>query len=462
MSAIQKLSEGPRVTVRKAGPPDPDGACVVYWMQRAQRAFDNPALDLTVELGNELQKPVVVFFAPVPFYPHANLRHFGFLAAGIPDIVEGLARRRIGFVLRRYPDHSLRRFCEEVKAAIVIGDENPLRETEEWRCRATQKLRVPLWTVDADVIVPSRLFEKEHYAARTIRPRIQELLPQYLVASKNPRARTPWHPPSGLASHPLTEDFGREWKIDRSIQKPTEWRGGSKQGLRALRAFVRKKLSNYPEDRNHPELDGTSRLSPYLHFGHLGPHTVALAIQKASVSPKAKAAFLEQLIVRRELAVNFVRFNPSYDSMECREPWADRSMARHAGDPRPALYNEQQLEGAETHDPLWNAAQKQMVLTGWMHNYLRMYWAKKVLEWSPSVAVAYQRAVWLNDCYELDGRDPNGYAGIAWALVGKHDRPWPGRAVFGTVRYMSLASTQKKFDAQKFIEQIARLERGAK
>jgi deoxyribodipyrimidine photo-lyase len=226
-----------------------------------------------------------------------------------------------------------------------------------------------------------------------------------------------------------------------------------------LRDFVRNRLADYPEARNRPEQDGTSRLSPYLHFGHLGPHTVAAAVQQSNAPTRAKEAFLEQVIVRRELAVNFVRFNPSYDSFECLEPWAQRSLAEHARDPRSVLYNEEQLEQAGTHDPLWNAAQKQMVLSGWMHNYLRMYWAKKILEWSPSVSVAYQRAVQLNDRYELDGRDPNGYAGIAWAIVGKHDRAWSNRPIYGKIRYMSLASRRRKFDSESYISQIAKLEK---
>ncbi len=205
--------------------------------------------------------------------------------------------------------------------------------------------------------------------------------------------------------------------------------------------------------------DGTSQLSPYLHFGHIGPHTIVHAVQKADAPRRTKDAFLEQAIIRRELAINFVRFNPAYDSLDCLEPWASRSLAEHAQDRRSILYSDRQLEDAETHDPLWNAAQKQMTLTGWMHNYLRMYWAKKILEWSPSIAIAYRRAVWLNDRYELDGRDPNGYAGIAWAIVGKHDRPWFNRPIFGTVRYMSFASTSRKFDSRKFVDQIASLER---
>jgi deoxyribodipyrimidine photo-lyase len=456
---IKTLSLDPRITVRKPGAPNPEGECVVYWMQRAQRALDNPALDVAVELGNELGKPVVAFLAPVPFYPHANLRHYRFLASGIPDVAEGLRKRNVGFVLRTYPDDSLIKFCEQVRPAIVIGDENPLREAEHWRVRAAQHLKVPFWTVDADVVVPSRLLGKEHYGARTIRPRLQELLPQFLITTKVVQARTPWNKPRDLHSLSVHEDFTAGWSLDRSVSSVENWQGGTRRAISILADFAKRGLRNYPKDRNHPERSGTSRLSPYLHFGHIGPLTIAHAVQAGSVPATAKHAFLEQLIVRRELAVNFVRYNSYYDSFECLEPWADRSFAQHSGDRRPIVYDEEQLEQAETHDPLWNAAQKQMVLTGWMHNYMRMYWAKKILEWSPSVATAYQRAVWLNDRYELDGRDPNGYAGIAWAIVGKHDRPWFERPVFGQVRYMSLASTGGKFDSKSYIAQIGKLER---
>lgn len=456
---IEKLSLDPRITVRKPGPPNPEGECVLYWMQRAQRVVDNPALDVAVQFGNELGKPVVVFLAPVPFYPHANLRHYRFLGGGIPDIEEGLRKRNVGFVLRTYPDHSLAKICEQVRPAVVIGDENPLRETEHWRVRAAQHLKVPFWTVDADVVVPSRLLGKEHYGARTIRPRLRELLAPFLVPTKAVNARVPWNKPGTLHSLSAHEDFTTGWALDRSVSTIQNWDGGTKNALRVLADFVNHGLQNYSKDRNHPELSGTSRLSPYLHFGHIGPLTIAHAVQAASAPAAARQAFLEQLIVRRELSVNFVRYNSRYDSFECLEPWADRSFARHSGDRRPIVYREKQLEHAETHDPLWNAAQKQMVLTGWMHNYMRMYWAKKILEWSPSVATAYQRAVWLNDRYELDGGDANGYAGIAWAIVGKHDRPWFERPVFGQVRYMSLASTGRKFDSKNYISQIGKLER---
>ena len=458
MDPIEKLSRDDRITVRRGGAPNVGGNCVVYWMQRAQRATDNPALDVAVRVANELKKPVAVFLAPVPFYPRANLRHYGFLAEGIPDLAEELAARGVGLVLRTYPGHSLLKFCEEVQPAMVIGDENPMREPERWRVKVATRIRAPLWTVDADVVVPAKLLLKEQFAARTIRPRIHALLPRFLERPKNLKARVRWTPRAGLYSLLPHDDFISGWKLDGSVPPVPDWRGGSQPGLRVLREFVSRRLADYPESRNCPEQHGTSRLSPYLHFGHVGPLTVALAVQRSDAPARAKDAFLEQVIVRRELAINFVRFNPAYDSMECLEPWAQRSLSEHARDRRTVIYSEKELEQGRTHDPLWNAAQKQMVLAGWMHNYLRMYWAKKILEWSPSVALAYQRAVQLNDRYELDGRDPNGYAGIAWAIVGKHDRAWPERPVYGKIRYMSLASTRRKFDSRRYIEQIVQLE----
>jgi deoxyribodipyrimidine photo-lyase len=452
MDALVKLIGDPRITVRRAGPPDPDGACVVYWMQRAQRGRDNPALDVAVGAANLLGKPVVVFFAPRPF-PPANLRHYGFLAQGIPDIAEALEKRGIGFVLRRFPDHSLLKFCHQVEPALVVGDENPIRQAEGWRVTVAKELKIPLWTVDADVIVPSKLLEKEQYAAFIIRPRLQSKLDQFLNPSSNPKAKVSWTKPPGVKSLTPDGDLTDGWDIDRSVQKVSSWKGGQGQAHRLLKEFVQRKLTSYSRDRNHPELDGTSCLSPYLHFGHISPVTIALAVEKAAAPLLAKQAFLNQIITWRELSVNLVYFNPNYDNFECGEPWAHRSLAKHARDTRPALYTEAQLENAETHDALWNAAQMQMVNTGWMHNYLRMYWAKKILEWTPSPALAYQIAVRLNDKYELDGRDPNGYAGIAWSIVGKFDRPWFERPIFGQIRYMSGASTGKKFDSKRYIAQ---------
>jgi deoxyribodipyrimidine photo-lyase len=460
MTKLEQLTSDPRVTVRRQGSPDSEGRCVVYWMQRAQRALDNPALDVAVAAANALHQPVVIFFAPVPFYPHANLRHYEFLAQGIPDTAERARKRGVGFVLRRYPEHSLLRFCEEVKASLVVGDENPMREPGHWRDVAARKLSVPLWTVDADVIVPSKLLEKEQYAARIIRPRLHKQFEQFLAPPANLSAKVEWEKPRGLNALPDdgSLDLTATWKdLDRSVKPVESFRGGTAEGLKLLQDFVTSKLARYPQQHGKPELDATSRLSPYLHFGQIGPHTVALAVETSRAPRASKDDFLDQLITWRELSINFVHYNPLYDSIESAPDWAHRTLAKHAHDKRPVTYTREQLEHATTYDDLWNAAQQQMLHAGWMHNYMRMYWAKKILEWSPSPAVAYQTAVYLNDKYFLDGRDPNGYAGIAWSIAGKFDRPWFDRPIFGTVRYMSGQAAARKFDAQLYISQMANL-----
>src|SRR5580698_2280682 len=238
MDSLAQISFDPRVTIRRSGTPDPEGSCVIYWMQRAQRGLDNPALDTAVDVANVLGKPVVVFFAPVPFYPHANLRHYKFLNEGIPDIAAALAKRNVGFVLRRFPGHSLLHFCDEVKPALVIGDENPMREPESWRRKAAKKLKVPLWTVDADVIIPSNLLLKEQYASHIIRRRLQPQLERFMVKPKNIHARFNWKRPRGLQSIDSDFDITQGWPLDRSVSTVSTFRGGTKEGLRLLKKFL--------------------------------------------------------------------------------------------------------------------------------------------------------------------------------------------------------------------------------
>jgi deoxyribodipyrimidine photo-lyase len=332
--------------------------------------------------------------------------------------------------------------------------------TERAQAKVSAELRGPFWTVDADVIVPTRLLGKEHYAARTIRPKIRARLDEFLKTLPNPAAEVAWHKTPGQNPTRADDALLAHLPIDRSVQPVPTFVGGSAEARRRLTEFLQSRLRGYATNRNKPDLDGTSQLSPYLHFGQIGPHTIALAVRDADVPLQDRAAFLEELIVRRELALNFIRYNANYENFDSCEAWAEVTLHQHARDKRPFLYTERQLQNAETHDPLWNAAQKQMVLTGWLHGYLRMYWAKKILEWSPSPRVAYDIAVQLNDRYELDGRDPNGYAGIAWAVVGKHDRAWgPERAVYGKIRYMSYESTSRKFNSRAYIKRIAALER---
>ena len=455
---LVRLSTQTRVTVRRAGTLRAHGKCVVYWMQRAQRMVDNPALDIAIEAGNLLGLPVVAYFQVIPNYPNANLRHYHFLQQGLRDIAEDAAERGVCFVVRRTNESTLDGFLEEAEAALLIGDENPCREPERWRQVLARRLKIPYWTIDADVVVPSALFNRSYVLLHHFRPHLKAALPDYLVAPANTAPIHLFKPAKNLASYPLDEDITAGFaKLDRTIGPVDSFIGGTHAARKRLNAFVNLELKDYETTRNHPELTGTSRLSPYLHFGNIGPITIAMAVNKAVAAGKASVAagdkYVDELIGWRELAVLFVRHEPNYDNWECAAPWARQTLVEHTADPRSHRYTLAQLERAETADDLWNADQRQMVDTGWMHNYMRMYWAKKILEWAPDPARAFEWAVTLNDRYELDGRDPNGYAGIAWAIVGRHDRPWFKRPVFGLVRPMSGASTAKKFDAGAYIRQ---------
>jgi len=458
---LARLASQPRVQVRRAGTPRKEARCVVYWMQRAVRIVDNPALEIAIEAANLLGLPVIVYFQVIPNYPNANLRHYHFLQQGLRDVAENAASRGVGFVLRRSPENSLEAFLEEVEAALLIGDENPCREPERWRRVLAMRLKIPFWTVDADVVVPSRVFNRSYVLLHHFRPHLKAELPNYLVAPSKIAPIHPWKPKRKLDSYSLDIDITAGFnKLDRSIGPVDTFTGGTHSALKRLNEFVNHELKDYETKRNHPEVKGTSRLSPYLHFGNIGPITIALAVQKAvaegNANSEAADKYLEQLIGWRELSVLFVRHEPNYDNWDCATPWARKTLIEHTADPRSHLYTLNQLERAETADDLWNAAQRQMVDTGWMHNYMRMYWAKKILEWSPDPARAFEWAVTLNDCYQLDGRDPNGYAGIAWAIVGRHDRPWFNRPIFGLVRPMSGTSIARKFDAEEYISQNSR------
>jgi len=453
---LRGIAADKRVTVRRGGGARADGKCVVYWMQKAQRVLDNPALEVAIACGNALGLPVVAAFFVIPNYPNANLRHYHFLQQGLHDVAEAMAERGVKFVVRRPSEgDTLEKFLDEVSAAMLVGDENVCREPERWRAALARKLRVPFFTVDADVVVPSAIFGKSYVLLHHFRPHLHKQLAEFLAPVKKATVRHEWK--GNLDSYSLkkdiTEGFGT---LDRSVGPVDTFTGGTQAGLKRLREFCDHQLKDYDEQRNHPEARGTSQMSPYLHYGHLSPITIALAVKDAvergNAAQDVADKYLDELIGWRELAVLFCKYNPNYDNWECAEPWAKKTLMAHAADKRPWSYSLQQLENAETHDELWNASQRQMVRDGWMHNYMRMYWAKKILEWSPDAARAFEWAVYLNDKYELDGRDANGYAGIAWAIVGKHDRPWFDRPVFGMVRYMSGESTGKKFDAKRYIE----------
>ena len=457
---LREMLGGARVTERRGGEPAPRGKCVVYWMQRAQRGIDNHAVNLGVAIANELSLPLVVYFAGISNFPHANLRHYVFLNQGLPNIEADLAKRNITFLMRKAPNESLQKFLADVKSAILIGDENPMREPERWRRETAEQATFPFYTVDTDVIVPSKLIGKAQYGAYTIRPRLYRALPEFLTPYENPSATVSWKRPRGFKADSVHEDITAGWKdLDRSVGPVAAWKGGTHAALERLKLFTETMLHDYETQRNCPETDGTSAMSPYLHFGHIGPQTIALAVDAAAkADPKLQSArdsYFNELIAWRELAVNFVKYSPgTYGTADCAEEWSKKTISEHARDEREHLYSVEELELGQTYDELWNAAQIQMVRHGWMHNYLRMYWAKKILEWTPDVQTAMKHAIYLNDKYFIDGRDPNGYAGVAWAIVGKFDRAWGSRPVFGKRRYMSGASTGKKFDSKAYIRQM--------
>ncbi|CAN5913933.1 deoxyribodipyrimidine photo-lyase [soil metagenome] len=458
--SVTHFEADPRVRVLLAGAPDPEAQCVIYWMQRSQRGRDNPALNLAIELGNTLRRPVLAVFGLTADYPGAQRRHYRFLLDAMPEIRDDLKARNVEFVLRiGSPPDVVLTIARECRPAVVVGDENPIRVGQTWRDRVARELTVPFFCVDADVVVPTSLFPKQEYAARTSRPKIQRVWNEYLKPIPDPVAEVRWprtRLPKGEAIDP--EALLKSLKIG-GVGEVKNYKGGTAEALRRLDRFVKDRLPRYASDRNEPTPYNTSELSAHLHFGQISPLTIALAVQASDASPENIDAYLEELIVRRELAINFVARNPNYDRLAGCPDWALKTLARHASDRRPHLYKAQQLEAAETQDPIWNASQKEMLLTGRMHNYLRMYWVKKILEWTPDAETAFQIAIDLNDRYEMDGRDPNGYAGVAWAIGGKHDRPWPERPIFGTVRFMSYDGIRKKIDSAAYIRRVEQRER---
>ena len=431
------------------------GRSVVYWMQAAQRAGDNHALEFAVGAANELRKPLFVLFALTEAYPEANERHYAFMLEGLKETREALRRRGIPMVVRRgEPDREAAAAGRE--AALVVVDDGYVRVERGWRRAAAAALDCPLIEVATNVVVPvGAASPKEEYSAATLRPKIYRRLDEFLAPLRETPLRVkPVEPDLESWDFADTAAALARLDLDRTVRKVPTLKGGPSEAERKLRAFVTDKLAAYAEARNDPSCDALSGLSPYLHFGQISPLAVALAVRKAP--PYGQAAFLEELIVRRELSFNFVHYNRAYDRFAGLPGWCRQTLLEHAADPRSYLYSRAEFETAITHDPYWNAAQREMVLTGKMHGYMRMYWAKKILEWSASPRTALRTALALNNAYELDGRDANAFAGVAWAF-GKHDRPWGRRPVFGTVRYMNAAGLRRKFDADAYVRRVEAL-----
>lgn len=432
------------------------GRWVLYWMQASQRASWNHALEFAIREANMRSLPVVAFFGLTPDFPEANLRHCRFLLEGMREVRRDLEKRGIALVARAVsPETGALELCRD--AALAVTDRGYLRIQKAWREAAARDAPCPLIQVESDVIVPvESASPKEEFSAATLRPKIRARLADFL----EPLDETPVERDSlgfRLETLPLDDPDAilRSLPVDRSVPPVDSFRGGPGEARRRLKRFLARALDRYATERNVPGSDAVSDLSPYLHFGHISPLEIALAVRSSRHgNPAAKDAFLEELIVRRELAVNFVHYNPSYDAYEGAVPaWARRTLEDHDRDHREYVYGLRDLEEARTHDPYWNAAQREMVRTGKMHTYMRMYWGKKIIEWSASPADAFRTMLSLNNRWELDGRDPNGFAGVAWCL-GKHDRPWGERTIFGKVRYMNAAGLKRKFDMAPYLKRF--------
>jgi deoxyribodipyrimidine photo-lyase len=431
------------------------GAYVLYWMQASQRAEYNHALEYAISKGNELHQPVIVFFGMTDHFPEANERHYAFMLEGLKEVKQSLEKRGIQMViLHQSPEIGAVQLAKGASLAVV--DRGYLKIQKKWRSDAATKMNCPLIQVETDVIVPvEETSPKEEYAAATIRSKIHKKLSHFLVPLKQ---RDP-------AVESLSRDFDSldisdvdktisKLHIDRSVQRVSSFQGGTKEARNHLEVFLEGKLDQFPELRNDPTLDYLSHMSPYLHFGQISPLFIVLKTLETK-SPGTEA-FLEELIVRRELSMNFVFYNEKYDSLEAVPEWAKKTLRAHKKDKRQYAYTLEELESAKTHDPYWNAAQKEMVIKGKMHGYMRMYWGKKIIEWSKTPEGAFQNALYLNNKYELDGRDPNGFTGVAWCF-GKHDRPWGERPIFGNVRYMNDKGLKRKFDADGYVKMMGQL-----
>jgi len=446
--------------------PEPDKARhVLYWAQMNRRADSNHALEFAAALANRRKLPLLVYEGLTCTYPHASDRFHQFILEGVPETAKRLRARGIGYVFylrRRKKDANdvLYRLAND--AAGLVTDDYPAFVAAEHNSRVPDRVRVPYYAVDSSCVVPMRLLEKKEYAAYTIRPKIHRMLDEHMRPVERIVPDLPYRgAPPEFHTEVAEESIPAlvaSCEIDHGVKPSLSFRGGALEAERRLRLFLEGALSRYESERNEPSSHATSNLSPWLHFGHISSLRVALETQlHAAENGLDCGAFLEELIVRRELAFNHARLATRPNSFDELPDWARGTLRKHTRDRRDPIYSRDQFEEARTHDKLWNATQTEMLLRGKIHGYYRMYWGKKVIEWSATPQEALETMVYLHDKYALDGRDPNTYANILWCF-GLHDRPWKERPVFGMVRYMSLGGMQRKTRVPAYLDEIRQLE----
>ena len=428
---------------------------VVYWMQRDRRSNNNWALVHAQNIAIRLKAPLTVFYSLNGNFSDGNNRQYGFLLKGLVDTIKELEKYKIPFHIRRGDAiSSIKKYISKANTGYLITDFSPLRVYKNRVAKLVSEINIPFEIVDAHNIVPTwAVSEKQEFAAHTLRRKIHLLLDEFM------------HPIPKIIPHPFLdkkneyEQFKpnvilKNLRIDNSVQEISWLKPGEQNGIKVLQSFIRDRFDISGELRNNPTKNNLSNLSPYIHFGQISAQYIANEINNLEDSD-GKNNFLEQLIVRRELAENFCFYNKNYDSFDGFHAWAKKTLNEHRSDKREYLYSKIEFENANTHDDLWNAAQFEMVEKGKMQGFMRMYWAKKILEWTPDPESALQIAIDLNDKYQLDGRDPNGYTGIAWSIGGIHDRPWFERPVFGKIRFMNYNGCKRKFKINDYIENNA-------
>lgn len=421
---------------------------VIYWMSRDQRVHDNWALLAAQDYAIKKQVPFFVVFNLINNFLNAGVRQFGFLLRGLKELKDELAEFNIPFILLNgEPDETIPRFVKENNISYIFSDFDPLRIKLKWKKSVIQLIDIPFCDIDAHNIIPCTVVsDKQEFSAHTFRQKVYKVLHNWLEE----------FPP--VQKMPSSNYFRTDIDWNEFIQRyrtsvpEVNWiTPGERNVNLMLENFISKGIKSYTDNRNDPTKNAQSNLSPYLHYGHLSTQRIVLNLQKSKLPPDIKEAFLEELIIRKELSDNFCFYNSNYDSFEGFPDWAKNTLNEHRQDEREFIYSTEQFESAGTHEDLWNAAQMEMVTKGKMHGYMRMYWAKKILEWSPSPEEAMRIAIYLNDKYELDGRDPNGYTGIAWSIGGVHDRAWAERPVYGKIRYMNRNGAKSKFDIDHYI-----------
>jgi len=433
------------------------GAYVLYWMQASQREECNHALEYAVRRANALKLPLVAVFGLTERYPEANERHVAFMLEGLRETQQALRRRGIRLVIRRQsPERAAIELAR--RAALLVTDRGYTRIQRAWRWHVARAVACRAVQVESDVVVPVELAsDKSEYSAATLRAKIQRHLERFLAPLE--RSALVRGSLDGTWESLELDDVDavlRRLRLDRGATRVTATTGGTSRARRLLEEFLGGKLVDYAAHGSDPGRDVQSRQSPYLHFGQISPLYIARRVRASSADETSRQAYLEQLIVRRELSMNFLRYNAGYASYRCLPSWARATLRAHAGDRRAAVYTLSRLERAETHDPYWNAAMREMVTAGTMHGYMRMYWCKKILEWTRSPAWAFRVAIRLNNKYFLDGRDPNAWHNVAWCF-GLHDRPWGRRPIFGTVRTMSAAGLERKFRMGDYLKRVEAL-----